>query len=101
MKKSTKIAYNFDRGECRHSNRVSLSLVSRVPITSTRLTIIMENPEDEYRASKPDYEGWFEEDFENEVSGVSQYYNPDDYISGAVRVENGTVPYDILEFQYP
>lgn len=29
------------------------------------------------------------------------YYSSEDYISGPIRVKNGSVPINILEFQYP
>lgn len=45
----------------------------------------------------------FEEGFENESAGSATtiYYNSEDYESKPKRSDDGTVPHNILEFQYP
>ncbi|XP_043276979.1 cilia- and flagella-associated protein 44 isoform X2 [Venturia canescens] len=62
----------------------------------------MESIDDGYRWSKPDYEKWFdeEEDSQNKDPESSQIFNTEDYISGAIRAENGTVAHNILELDH-
>lgn len=53
------------------------------------------------RLSKPDYEGWLVEDSEGtDDSTIPKDYDANDYVSGPIRVKDGTVPINILEFQY-
>ena len=58
----------------------------------------MVDPVDGYRFSKPDYEDWLNADTgEADNLGASEHYNESDYISGPLRVKDGTVPMNILE----
>lgn len=42
-----------------------------------------------------------EEEAEDDIEVQGRTYDSNKYISGAKRVTNGTVPINILQFQYP
>lgn len=63
----------------------------------------------EYESAEFEYMYDWQEDREDENKsgenyperGVTLFYNKEDYVSGPIRVKRGTVPMNILEFQYP
>lgn len=38
---------------------------------------------------------------QNNIDKINIHHNKNDFVSGPLRVENGTIPINILEFEYP
>lgn len=58
--------------------------------------------EDELREREPEFRDEEKQELEKDNAGVQEkVYDSNKYISGARRMSNGTVPMNILQFQYP
>lgn len=57
--------------------------------------------EDELRERVPEFRDKEKEAESDDVEAQEETHDSNKYISGARRVTNGTVPINILQFQYP